>query len=213
MLTPQVDAIPGTTPLGIPSDTTADVPVDHTVELDVRALKALIGITTPKDASREYDGVNMRIHTGRVTLTATNGHMLVRVTTDSIGDSAGDATYWIDRATIKALPAKNVDTRINVETGQIVAGALTLTPTPLGRPFPDCDAVISRSSEPLEDVDPTVNVNPSLLGSVLTGLGKIAAHPVSMMLEGASSPIRVTGTMAEGAGDILALIMPMRSGR
>ena len=212
MITPQVDA-PGTTPLGLP-DTTADVPVDHMVMLDVRALKAIVGITTPKDASREYDGVNMRIHTGRVTLTATNGHMLVRVTTDSIGDSAGDATYWIDRATIKALPAKNVDTRINVETGQIVAGALTLTPTPLGRPFPDCDTVISRSSEPLEDVDPTVNVNPSLLGSVLTGLGKIAVHPVSMTPTGSgSSPIRVTGTMAEGAGDILALIMPMRAGR
>ena len=212
MITPQVDA-PGTTPLGLP-DTTADVPVDHMVMLDVRALKAIVGITTPKDASREYDGVNMRIHTGRVTLTATNGHMLVRVTTDSIGDSAGDATYWIDRATIKALPAKNVDTRINVETGQIVAGALTLTPTPLGRPFPDCDTVIARSSEPLEDVDPTVNVNPSLLGSVLTGLGKIAVHPVSMTPTGSgSSPIRVTGTMAEGAGDILALIMPMRAGR
>jgi len=219
MITPQVDA-PGTTPLGLP-DTTADVPVDHMVMLDVRALKAIVGITTPKDASREYDGVNMRIHTGRVTLTATNGHMLVRVTTDSIGDSAGDATYWIDRATIKALPAKNVDTRINVETGQIVAGALTLTPTPLGRPFPDCDTVIARSSEPPTDrgwadgaIDPTVTVNPSLLGSVLTGLGKIAVHPVSMTPTGSgSSPIRVTGTMAEGAGDILALIMPMRAGR
>ena len=210
MLTPQVDA-PGTTPLGIP-DTTADVPVDHTVMLDVRALKALIGITTPKDASREYDGVNMRIHTGRVTLTATNGHMLVRVTTDSIGDSAGDATYWIDRATIKALPAKS-DPLINADTGQIVAGPLMLTPTPLGRPFPDCDAVITSALTPTPDADPTVNVNPSLLGSVLTGLGKIAVHPVSMMLEGASSPIRITAQMAEGTGDILALIMPMRSGR
>ena len=171
MLTPQVDA-PGTTPLGIP-DTTADVPVDHTVMLDVRALKALIGITTPKDASREYDGVNVRFADRNVDgsiepcviLTATNGHMLVRITAKSHACNIADATYWIDRATIKALPAKS-DPLINADTGQIVAGPLMLTPTPLGRPFPDCETVIARSAEP-----PT------------------------------------------GAGDILALIMPMRSGR
>ena len=229
MLTPQVDAIPGTTPLGIPSDTTADVPdVDHTVMLDVRALKALIGITTPKDASREYDGVNVRFADRNVDgsiepcviLTATNGHMLVRITAKSYACNIADATHWIDRATIKALPAKS-DPLINADTGQIVAGPLMLTPTPLGRPFPDCETVIARSTEPPTDrgwadgaIDPTVTVNPSLLGSVLTGLGKIAVHPVSMTPTGSgSSPIRITATMAEGAGDILALVMPMRSGR
>ena len=146
--------------------------------------------------------------------------MLVRITAKSHACNIADATHWIDRATIKALPAKS-DPLINADTGQIVAGPLMLTPTPLDRPFPDCDTVIARSSEPPTDrgwadgaIDPTVTVNPSLLGSVLTGLGKIAVHPVSMTPTGSgSSPIRVTGTMAEGAGDILALIMPMRSGR
>jgi hypothetical protein len=201
--------------------------------LNTTYLRALSTIQAPKKARHAHlDGVQVvqdATVAGTLTYTTTNGHVLVRVThqnganftmMDRSDKAACDFTVWMDRETIKQIPAKATAEYIphytKGECAVIIRrnGSETrLTPSELASEYPDCERVISSATQPGTDT-PELNVwlDPALCAGVMAACGKLGAE--TMHLEqpgGPGTPMVLTGTCGDDDDTVLALVMPMRT--
>ena len=193
-------------------------------------LRALSTIQATKKARHAHlDGVQVvqdATLNGTLTYTTTNGQVLVRVThqnganftmMDHSDKAACDFTVWMDRETIKQIPAKATTEYIREytkgECAVIIRGngsETRLTPTDLASEYPNCESVISSATQPCTDT-PELNIwlDPTVCAGVMTACGKLGAETMQLTQPGGpGTPMVLTGTCGDDEDTVLALAMP-----